>query len=235
MVALRGHRARYGAGVVTIDTTLPLVTDEAEPQAVRFNGSNCIGNMLATEHPDGEIYWHWTTGSAHGDPFPIRNVRDGEPLWGGGSYTSTGGLADRSGDHPDPAAGQDGSPVAFTSEHVAALEAEIARLREEKDFLLARSGRAGSVSFGGARWTGMSSNALVTVAFGGSDSTTPSDNDDLAACYRCVMRMPLHLRTKAVFIQLERGEREVASRYDIGDAAESAKWPGRAALKGPAS
>lgn len=109
------------------------------------------------------------------------------------------------------------------------LHQEIQRLREERDFLLARSKAAGSCSFSLERWTGMSSNALVEVAFGEPNGCLPMDGQDLAACYRTVTRMPKHLRTDAVFDQLEQGEREV-SESNLTWAREVTRWPGRAAL-----
>lgn len=108
----------------------------------------------------------------------------------------------------------------------------IKQLEAERDFLLARAGRAGSASFGGERWTGMSSNALATVAFGGEDGCLPSDGSDLAACYRTVMRLPTHLLSEAVFAQLEQGEALIASKYPdhLDWAREATEWPGREAL-----
>lgn len=110
----------------------------------------------------------------------------------------------------------------------------IEQLEAERDFLLARAGHAGMASFGGeGRWTGLSSNALVTIAFGGKDNSVPYDLGDLAACYRCVMRLPRHLLTDAVFDQLEVGERYVGKRYEVDEARQRANWPDnpRAALR----
>jgi len=109
---------------------------------------------------------------------------------------------------------------------------EAERLREEVAFLLARSGQAGKFTFGGKRWTGVSSNALVSIAFGEPEEALPSDSSDLAACYRAVMRLPMHRRTDAVFDHLETGERYVEGKYEgsIEWAREDAEWPGRAAL-----
>lgn len=106
-------------------------------------------------------------------------------------------------------------------------------LLAERDFLLARSGHAGTASFGNERWTGMSSNALVTVAFGGEDRRLPSDSSDLAACYRTVMRLPPHLLSESIFDQLERGESVIAEREPDGLtwARGATGWPGLAALR----
>lgn len=104
---------------------------------------------------------------------------------------------------------------------------DILRLVAERNFLLARAGHAGSAYFGPGRWTGMSSNALVTVAFGGSDDSLPSDVGDLAACYRTVLRLPEHLRTVAVMAQLKRGEEHVERKYpgSIVWARDAAEYP----------
>ena len=126
---------------------------------------------------------------------------------------------------------------AFARHRTATESASLARedaLRAERDFLLARASKAGSCSFGGGRWTGLSSNALVTVAFGGEDDCLPSDSSDLAACYRTMLRLPRHLLSDKVWEQLEDGERYVGSKYpdDIAWAKEAAEWPeaARAAL-----
>jgi hypothetical protein len=105
-------------------------------------------------------------------------------------------------------------------------------LREDVAFLLARSGHAGECMFGGKRWTGISSNALVSIAFGEPGEAVPSDSSDLAACYRTVMRLPRHRRSDEVFDHLEAGERHVESEYEgsIKRARENTEWPGRVAL-----
>lgn len=99
-----------------------------------------------------------------------------------------------------------------------------AQLLAERDFLLERAKAAGSVSFSRERWTGASSNALVEVAFGGKNDCLPSDQNDLAACYRTVLRLPAHLVTAAVLDQLARGEAEVSGKYGNEWAKEAAGW-----------
>lgn len=101
----------------------------------------------------------------------------------------------------------------------------VERLRAERDFLLARARAACKCSFGEGRWTGMSSNALVDVAFGGENGCLPMDAGDLAACYRTVMRLPDHLRTEAVMAQLAKGERAVGSEC-VQQAREFSGWQG---------
>lgn len=105
---------------------------------------------------------------------------------------------------------------------------EVDRLRAERDYLLKRAGRAGSASWGTQRWTGMSSNALVDVAFGVENGCLPSDQNDLSACYLTVLRMPDHLISEAVLAQLEAGERAVG---ESDWARENAQWPGADAIR----
>ncbi|MFG1302675.1 hypothetical protein V5F34_00850 [Xanthobacter autotrophicus] len=77
----------------------------------------------------------------------------------------------------------------FTREE---LEADIA-------FLLVRAGQASMLSFGDAgRFTGMSSNALVNLAYGGKQDWMPYDRSDYAACVRSYVRLPKHRKTKEV-------------------------------------
>jgi len=106
------------------------------------------------------------------------------------------------------------------------MDEQIAQLKAERDFLLQRAGAAGSCNFTNERWTGVSSNGLVTIAFGGQSDDLPLDGSDLAACYRTVMRLPAHLKTDAVMEQLRRGEEYIASRRpdDVEWAREISGW-----------
>jgi hypothetical protein len=76
--------------------------------------------------------------------------------------------------------------------------------QEDIEFLLQRADCAGRCSFGGDRWTGMSSNAIVALAYGGRQICMPSDRDDYAACVRTVRRLPKHRRTPQVMAALWR-------------------------------
>lgn len=111
----------------------------------------------------------------------------------------------------------------------------IARLTSERDFLLARAGHAGKCMFGGKRWTGVSSNALVDIAFGVAPErdSRPYDGADLAACYRTMMRLPAHLISETVLAKLEAGEAFVTDRQpgDVEWAREQAEWPGVSAIR----
>jgi len=106
---------------------------------------------------------------------------------------------------------------------------EIAQTREDVAFLLLRADRAGSCRFGPGRWTGMSSNALVAVAFGGPQSSLPSDREDYAACVRTYARLPVHRRTPAVRAALKVARAAIVERYpEYATAAArneaEAKW-----------
>lgn len=93
------------------------------------------------------------------------------------------------------------------------------QLLAERDFLLARAEGAGGWRANPKRWTGTSSNALVTFAFGGPEPTQgefPRDPSDLMACYRTVKRLPDHLRPVGS-ATLVRFREAVALRYDLAE------------------
>lgn len=81
------------------------------------------------------------------------------------------------------------------------------------DFLLLRSSEAGKCTFGGHRWTGMSSNALVRLAYGGEQDCMPSDRSDYHACVLTVKRLPIHRRTPAVMAGLRKARAAYLERY----------------------
>lgn len=89
-------------------------------------------------------------------------------------------------------------------------------------FLLARAGHAGSCSFRPGRWTGMSSNAIVNVAFGGKQDALPSDMSDYLACVRTVRRLPKHRKTPQVWAALARAREAYTARYPRPSAADRA-------------
>lgn len=95
------------------------------------------------------------------------------------------------------------------------------------EFLVDRATETGSVSFGvdPGRWTGMSSNALVAVAFGRKGARLPSDSDDLTSCYRCMLRMPERRRDAAMPL-LRRGEAAVRGRWGDEAVLRARKWAG---------
>lgn len=86
-------------------------------------------------------------------------------------------------------------------------------LQEDVDFLLLRAMSAGSVSFTANRWTGQSSNALVSVAYGGAQDAFPYDRSDYAACVRTFKRLPSHRKTLAVRTALRAARDHYLSRY----------------------
>lgn len=74
----------------------------------------------------------------------------------------------------------------------------VEEMQADIDFLLLRADCAGSCSFTSDRWTGMSSNSLVALAYGGRQSCMPSDRSDYAACVRTFLRLPKHRKTQKV-------------------------------------
>lgn len=80
-------------------------------------------------------------------------------------------------------------------------------------FLLSRALCAGSCSFSADRWTGLSSNAIVSVAYGGHQTETPSDRSDWAACVRTFRRLPQHRRTNAVRQAMKIAREAYLTRY----------------------
>ena len=100
---------------------------------------------------------------------------------------------------------------AFT---IAELEADVA-------FLVLRSMRAGSFGGEAKRWTGLSSNALVALAYGGKQDEWPSDRDDYAACVRTFVRLPRHRRTPEVRAGLARARGAYLENYPEDATAAS--------------
>lgn len=86
-------------------------------------------------------------------------------------------------------------------------------MQADIDFLLLRAGSAGSCSFRSDRWTGMSSNAIVCLAYGGEQRAMPSDRSDYAACVRTVRRLPKHRKTPKVMDALRRAREAYFKNY----------------------
>lgn len=96
-------------------------------------------------------------------------------------------------------------------------------------FLLSRAMAAGSADFTSGRWTGMSSNSIVAVAYGGAQENLPWDRGDYAACVRTVRRLPKHRRTDAVMEALKRAREAYLNHYphhrsSSDRKAEREKW-----------
>ncbi|MEZ0249722.1 MAG: hypothetical protein ACAH20_02045 [Methylobacteriaceae bacterium] len=94
-----------------------------------------------------------------------------------------------------------------------APEQKIAELQADVAFLLARCAEAGRAGFSSDRWTGMSSNALVSVAYGGEQAAMPYDRFDYAACVRTYARLPRHRRTPEVRAALRLAKAVLITRH----------------------
>ena len=89
------------------------------------------------------------------------------------------------------------------------LEADLA-------FLADRACQTGSVSFGGKRETGMSSNAIVAWVYGiGDQDRMPMDRVDYGACVRTVRKMPAH-RQAAAREALRRAKAALSEQHKRG-------------------
>lgn len=84
-------------------------------------------------------------------------------------------------------------------------------------YLLGRAIQAGYCNFSDLdREVGISSNAIVRLAYGGrapDKSEMPSDASDLSACERAVAKLPPHRMSCDVREALENGRRAVRERY----------------------
>lgn len=90
-----------------------------------------------------------------------------------------------------------------------------AQLIDDVDFLLARAAFAGRVYFSGDRDYGVSSNALVRLAYGGKPPMRreyPYDHSDLAACERALASLPRHRRGCLVDSAFKKMERALIKR-----------------------
>jgi hypothetical protein len=82
-------------------------------------------------------------------------------------------------------------------------------LREDIEYLARRQQKAGSVSFTAERETGVSSNSIVSIAYGIvklEDQSFPSDWSDLNACRNMWKKLPEHRKTGDALIAMERAE-----------------------------
>lgn len=102
-------------------------------------------------------------------------------------------------------------------------------LAADVEFLLLRADAAGSVNFTADRWTGMSSNALVALAYGGKQTAMPYDRGDYAACVRTYRRLPPHRQTNKVRHALLKAREHYLARYPedrfpAGREEKRARW-----------
>jgi hypothetical protein len=82
-------------------------------------------------------------------------------------------------------------------------------LQADVVYLAARAERAGRCSFEENRDFGVSSDAIVRLAYGGPaprPDEMPSDGQDYLACQLAVMRLPGHRRTEEVLAALRTAE-----------------------------
>ena len=91
------------------------------------------------------------------------------------------------------------------------------QLRSDIAFLARRAQRAGAWSNTEDRDWGVSSNSLVSLAYGIGDLEMPSDWYDYAACERAANNMPPHRRTPEIMAALAAQRAHVAARHAEGE------------------
>lgn len=98
---------------------------------------------------------------------------------------------------------------------VSILRTENKRLKEDCDFLLSRSVKAGQCSFHSDRDTGTSSNSIVAIAYGQigiEEQELPCDDSDLAACKKMWEKLPEHRKTPVAIKAMNRAEQALKER-----------------------
>lgn len=105
-----------------------------------------------------------------------------------------------------------------TAQSCGLLPSELLRqrdeLKEDIEYLARRQQKAGSVSFTAERETGVSSNSIVSIAYGIvklEDQSFPSDWSDLNACRNMWKKLPEHRKTGDALIAMERAEAAIKS------------------------
>lgn len=86
---------------------------------------------------------------------------------------------------------------------------------EDIKCLFERAMEAGHCRLTGDRFTGVSSNAIFRLAYGGEPPgkrEMPYDQSDYDACVRTVEKLPEHRRTPQVMEALERARQALESR-----------------------
>lgn len=91
------------------------------------------------------------------------------------------------------------------------------QLQEDVRFLAERQKHAGSFGFDRNRSTGISSNSLVSYAYGVGTPQMPSDWSDYAACLRAYRMLPRHRQTEDVALALSVQRSVVAAKYPVED------------------
>lgn len=88
------------------------------------------------------------------------------------------------------------------------------QMREDINFLLARSMKAGCMSFTAERDTGISSNSLVRLAYAPvSVIEMPGDMSDLRACEKAYESLPSHRKTVEVLEALNKQRAAVTDDF----------------------
>ena len=88
------------------------------------------------------------------------------------------------------------------------------QLEEDVRFLAERQKKASCLSFKERhRSTGISSNSLVSYAYGVGSFEMPSDWSDYAACVRAFRSMPRHRQTEDVALALSAQRTAVTKKY----------------------
>jgi hypothetical protein len=86
---------------------------------------------------------------------------------------------------------------------------ETNELKKDVLFLVRRAARAGCISFCGKRETGVSSNNIVSIAYGYLNLRSqefPSDESDLQACKNMWKKLPKHRKTLKARKAMKRAE-----------------------------
>jgi hypothetical protein len=89
------------------------------------------------------------------------------------------------------------------------------QMEADIEFLALRSRASGSFVIASKRDWGVSSNSIVSFAYGVGDLEMPYDWADYAACVRAARKLPRHRRTKTILIALNLQKEAVTQRYSV--------------------
>ena len=90
------------------------------------------------------------------------------------------------------------------------------QMQSDIEFLARRAARSGAFSYSQDRDWGVSSNSLVSLAYGVGGLEMPSDWWDYAACERAAKNLPAHRRTSEIDAALALQRAHVAKKYPEG-------------------
>ena len=99
------------------------------------------------------------------------------------------------------------------------------QMQADIEFLAKRAGRAGKFSVQEGRDWGISSNSLVSLAYGVGSLEMPGDWWDYAACERALSNMPVHRQTDVVREALVAQKKHVAARWPEGEGHYTKAMP----------